>query len=75
MTEYAKIKSGDLYWVTGHRAGVMSDPSGAILQLQLATSRTPEDRPETVMLQIPLEELEPLISSLQDSIARLRQSN
>ena len=75
MTEYAKFKSGDFHWVIGHRAGAMMNPPGAVLQLQLATSGIPEDSPRTLMLQVPVEELEKLIASLQDSLTRIRQAN
>ena len=73
--QFQQIISADLLRVIGHRGGTMHEPQCALLELSVATTEHQLDHPEKITLAIPVETIEKVISSLQQSLSILRQSN
>ena len=73
--QFQKIESGKLLRVVGNRGGVMHEVGCALLQLSVATTETELTNPNQITLLLAPEEVEKVISSLQQSLSVLRQSN
>lgn len=72
-----EIKSGELAFLFEHKGGVAQKINCVMLELSIA--RTPEDAESQkggkMMLVIPADHAPKVISSLEVSLARLRQTN
>ena len=72
-----EIDSGQMVFLIGHRGAVSYKINSVMLDLSIAL--TPEDalagKAEPLMLAIPADYAEKVVASLQQSLARIRQSN
>ena len=75
LDEYEKITSKDLLRVIDHRGAVSHELGCALLQIGVATTEEEMKKPIQFVLCLTPETAEKLISSLQQSLSILRQSN
>ena len=73
--QFQKIKSDDLLRVVGCRGGTMHEAGCALLQLSVATTEIELTKPNQITLLLAPEEVEKVISSLQQSLSVLRHAN
>ena len=73
--QFEKITSKHLLRVVGNRGGVMHKEGCVILELSIATTETELMNPNQITLLLAPEAVEKVISSLQNSLKILRQSN
>ncbi len=73
--QFQKIESGKLLRVVGNRGGVMHEAGSALLRLWVATTEEELSNPNQITLLLAPEEVEKVISSLQQSLNALRRSN
>jgi len=73
--QYQKIKNEDLLKVIGWRGAVMHKAGSVLLELSVVITEEELPTPQKITLLLVPEAAEKVISSLQEALSILRQSN